>query len=133
MKESLTQRNGIVCRSCFKTIDLTTLEWKRFRHLSNPYENMYGTSELSIKCPFCNQITRHSRKEIKPIIDKNETEQKFQKIDKLRKENNKLILSLENEKKKSYMLEGRLQEYRRRYEADEPDTFTSEVTEDESS
>ena len=97
MKESLTQRNGIVCRSCFKTIDLTTLEWKRFRHLSNPYENMYGTSELSIKCPFCNQITRHSRKEIKPIIDKNETEQKFQKIDKLRKENNKLILSLENE------------------------------------
>ncbi len=70
---------------------------------------------------------------IKKTDPEKETEQKFQKNRyELQKENEDLKQALENEKKKSYLLEGRLQEYRRRYEDGEPDTFTSEVTEDES-
>ena len=65
-----------------------------------------------------------TEKEIKPEFQK--------KLDDLQKENEELKQSLENEKKKSHMLEGRLQEYRRRYEDGREYTFTSEVEEDES-
>lgn len=53
-----------------------------------------------------------------------------EKYEKLQKENEELKIELENEKKLHHMLEGRLEEYRRRYEDGESDRFTSEVTDE---
>lgn len=50
----------------------------------------------------------------------------------LEKENEELKIQLDAEKKMRYMAEGRLEEYRRKYEDGVTDTFTSEVTDDES-
>ena len=53
------------------------------------------------------------------------------KDEELQKENNELKVKLEKERELRHKAEGRLEEYRRRYEVDKT-TFTSEVTDDES-
>lgn len=72
MADYLTDRNGVVCHYCFKTIDLTALKRKKPRKRFLALLRLLGVprSNFVITCPYCEVPTEYSyASDIKPIAD----------------------------------------------------------------
>jgi hypothetical protein len=71
MADLLTDRNGVICRGCFRTIDLTKLKrseapkWvKILRKITDE------PTHFTVVCPHCKQKRTYSYKDdVKPISD----------------------------------------------------------------
>lgn len=96
MTDYLTQENGVVCRDCFKTINLTKTNWKPKPRWFQYVELFTGKDNaIRIRCPYCNNRAFYDyQKDVKPIlntdqIQKDEYEEKLKKV----KEGAKIIVN----------------------------------------
>lgn len=69
MKEFLTERNGVICRHCFRTIDLTEIKKKQLPKVIKIISKIVGPPEFfNVKCPHCTNNASYSfRHDVKPI------------------------------------------------------------------
>jgi len=86
MSQPLTDRNGVVCKWCFATVDLTNMaksrdetikkhrELNKGKNVPTPYgpilytkERMTGIPTIAVTCPVCNRESHFDYSEIKPL------------------------------------------------------------------
>jgi malonyl CoA-acyl carrier protein transacylase len=81
MTEHLTQNNGVVCHHCFKTIDLTKINWKSNSKWFKRLEKLFGPRTFfTVSCPHCKQRSTYTYdKDVKPISDWEQKEPVYQK------------------------------------------------------
>jgi len=76
----LTDRNGVICRRCYRTIDLTKLSLHK--RPSNTAKSVLSslvtpTNTTNITCPFCNQTAHYYRRDVRPLASTWEEEKQI--------------------------------------------------------
>lgn len=71
MADFLTDRNGVICRGCFMTIDLTKLKRNEQPKWVKILRKMTDEpSHFTVNCPYCKQKRTYSySNDVKPISD----------------------------------------------------------------
>ena len=82
MADFLTDKNGVVCHTCFMTIDLTKIKFQESSKWLKRFEVFAGKRDwFRVSCPHCQKKDTYLYSEVRPISNLKE------KIDELNKQN----------------------------------------------
>lgn len=70
MADFLTERNGVVCPSCFFTIDLTQVKTDEYPKMVKALSRFFGRVDwFRVTCPHCDKQNTHLYSNVKPLSD----------------------------------------------------------------
>lgn len=68
MADFLTEKNGVVCRSCFFIIDLTDVKTEEYPKMVRIFSRFMGKPDwFRVICPHCNKRGIFDYSEVRPI------------------------------------------------------------------
>ncbi len=70
MSKDYDYHNGVVCKACFKTIDLTTIDKERIEDQYNLRRRFLDAriEDFQVICPYCEYPSRYAYTEVKELL-----------------------------------------------------------------
>lgn len=67
IEDYVYSHNGVVCRSCFKTIDLTEIQPKGGVRDTSVWERLMGVTGFKAICPHCKKELIYHMTDVRPV------------------------------------------------------------------